>query len=241
MSTHLDVETLERALHGELDPGPQTTVERHLAMCDVCAGRLAEARRDERDLLGLLETIDHEPPAIDWRAVTHEARPGATARSLIAASLAFLVVVAGILYAMPGSPLRTFVASVSRDAPEPAAPDPTERAVSGIAVEPADPFEVAFAAPQRTGRIRVTIVPSSRLDLRVLGAPVELESGPDRLLISNQGSTSGYELLVPQALRSLRVTVAGQTVFDRRGDEVSVPRSPDPSGAYLIDLREPET
>ena len=241
MSTHLDVETLERALHGELEPGPLATVERHLALCEDCAGRLAEARRDEQGLLSLLETIDHDPPAIDWGAVTREARPGAPPRSLIAASLAFLVVAGGILYAIPGSPLRTFVGSVHRDSPEPVAPIPTDRAVSGIAVEPADPFEVAFAAPQRTGRIRVTVVPSSRLDLRVLGAPVELESGPDRLVVSNAGSESAYELLVPRALRSLRVTVAGHTVFDRRGGEVRDPPSPDPSGAYLIDLNDPGT
>ena len=71
---------------------------------------------------------------------------------MIAASLAFLVIAAGIMYAIPGSPLKSFVESVFRDAPEPVAPVTADRAVSGIAVEPADPFEVAFAARQRTGR-----------------------------------------------------------------------------------------
>ena len=75
VSTHLDVETLERALDDELETDPRASVERHLATCADCADRLAEARRDEQRLLGLLETIDHDPPAIDWSVVTREPVP----------------------------------------------------------------------------------------------------------------------------------------------------------------------
>ena len=112
MSTHLDIETLERALHDELETDPRASVERHLATCADCADRLAEARRDEQRLLGLLETIDHD------RRRSTGARSRASpsrrnARSLIAASLAFLVIAAGIMYAIPGSPLKSFVESVS--------------------------------------------------------------------------------------------------------------------------------
>jgi anti-sigma factor RsiW len=234
---HLDVETLERAIHGEFEPGHRAAVERHLAACADCAARLGDARREEERILGLLEALDHEPPALDWSAVTRESRAGGPWRSLLAASLAFLVVAAGILYAIPGSSVRSFVASVLRDDPDPVAPPVVDGAVSGIAVVPGDPFEVAFAARQEAGRIRVILVSSDRLELRVLGDPVELESGLDRLAVSNAGSEAGYELRVPRSLGSLRVTVAGSTVFDKRGPGVRVPRSPDPSGAYLIDLQ----
>jgi hypothetical protein len=240
VSVHLDVETLERAIHGELEAGHRTAVERHLAACPDCAGRLAVARGEEERLLGLLESLDHEPPALDWRAVTREVRAGGPLRSLLAAGFAFLVVAAGILYAIPGSPMRSFVASILGDDPDPIR-SVVDDAVSGVAVVPTDPFEVAFEARQDAGRIRVILVPSDRLELRVLGDPVELESGSDRLTVSNAGSEAGYELRVPQALRSIRVTVAGSIVFEKRGPAIRMPGSPDPSGAYLIDLRSPGT
>jgi hypothetical protein len=232
---HLDIETLERALHDELDPEPGEAVERHLASCPTCADRLTEARRDERRLFGLLEELDHEPPAINWGAVTRESRSGGSARSLIAASVAFLLVASGILFAIPGSPLRKFLESVLADT-ETVASAPEDPAVSGIAVEPADPFDVRFVASQRTGRIRITLVSSKRLELKVVGDPVELESGVDRLLISNEGSGSSYELLVPRALGSIRVRVGESTVFDKQGERIRTPRTPDSTGAYVIEM-----
>lgn len=238
---HLDTETLERALHGELDPAARATVADHLASCAACADRLAEAGPEERGLFRLLEELDHEPPAIDWGAVTRESRSGGSARSLIAASVAFLLVATGILYALPGSPLRGWVDTVVRGDPEAVAPAPVQGdpALSGIAVEPADPFEVHFAGFQRTGRVRLTLVPSTRLELKVVGETVELESGADRLVVSNESSTSSYELQIPRALGSLRVRVGGTAVFDKQGERIRTRLSPDSTGAYVIDLSRP--
>jgi hypothetical protein len=235
---HLDVETLERALHDELDSAARATVTDHLASCLACAERLAEAGRDEHRLFDLLEELDQEPLAIDWGAVTRESRSGGSARSLIAASVAFLLVATGILYAIPGSPLRAWFDAVVREDPEVVAPAavPEDPALSGIAVEPADPFEVGFMASQRTGQIRIMLVLSKRLELRVVGETVGLESGVDRLLISNEGSGSSYELLVPRSLGSMRVRVGEMTVFDKQGENIRTPRSPDSTGTYTIDL-----
>lgn len=240
---HLDTEILERALHGELDPAARATVAEHLASCAACADRLAEAGREERGLFGLLEGLDHEPPPIDWGAVTRESRSGGSARSLIAASVAFLLVATGILYALPGSPLRAWFDTVVREDSETVAPAPVpgDPALSGIAVEPADPFEVRFAGFQRTGQVRVTLVPSTRLELRVVGEVVELESGVDRLVVSNEGSTSSYELQVPRGLGSLRVRVGESTVFDKQGGRIRTRLSPDSTGSYVIELSRPGT
>jgi len=239
---HLDEETLERVLHGELMPGARATVERHLASCRECGDRLADAARAESRVFGLLEELDHEAPPLDWEAVTRAAPRGRTARELIAASLAFLLVAGGLLHAVPGSPLRGWIDAVLGEGSGPAEPalpatDAADAPLSGIAVVPSDPFEVAFAAPQRTGRIRVTLVSSDRLELTVSGEPVELESGVDHLIVSNQGSSASYELRIPRTLSSIRVRVGAETILDKREGSIRTTAPRDSSGAYLVDLR----
>lgn len=239
---HLDEETLERALHHELDSRSRNRVERHLAACPECAERLAEARRSERLLHGLLEEVDREPPPLDWDVVTRGARGGETRRSLLAAGLAFLLLTAGLLYAIPGSPVRGWIHAALGDDPLPTttAPRPRDTSRSGIAVVPTDPFEVRFVAPQSAGTIRIVLVPSSRLELIVAGEPVELESDADRLVVSNRGSNASYELSVPRTLGSIRIRVVSRTIFEKLGETVRAVGVREEDGAYLVTLRDEE-
>ncbi len=66
---HLDAETLERVLHGELDEARDAAAREHLSSCPICEAALEESRLRERRLFGLLEALDHEPPGLDWEAV----------------------------------------------------------------------------------------------------------------------------------------------------------------------------
>lgn len=232
---HLSEETLERTLHDELDPAIRDDVRRHLSSCLDCAARLTAARRTEARVFELLEELDHEPPA-RGRAETAPIRAADSGRSLLAASLAFLVIAAGILYAIPGSPVRAWMDASLRGPRTPPAPvDVSAR--SGLAVLPTDPFEVAFAAWQGSGELRLLLVPSERLELTVAGEPVELESGAERLAVSNAGSAASYELRVPRDLGTFRVRVAGEMVFEKRGDSVDAPGTRETDGAYVLQLR----
>lgn len=245
---HLDESTLERALHDELDRDALASVERHLAACTVCADRLVDAERSERELFGLLEELDHETPRLDWKAVLAADTPEDTrretrverdtGRTLLAASLAFLLVATAVLAAIPGTPVRGWLESVLGQGPrsDPAAADGDRMSRSGVAVVPDDPFEVAFAAGQPSGRIHVTFVPSSRVELTVTGEPVELESGTDRLVVANRGSSASYELRVPRNLESIRITVDGETIIEKRGGMIQAPAPPEADGEYILDL-----
>ncbi|MGH7567247.1 MAG: anti-sigma factor family protein [Gemmatimonadota bacterium] len=242
---HLDAETLERVLHGELDSRRDASVRSHLASCRACEARLAESRLQETRLFGLLEDLDHEPPGVDWDAVVPVANPGRKAGSLIAASIALVLAAGGILYALPESPLRGWINGlligddVESTEPETGAGAKSGVPVSGLSVRPAGPFEVVFAAPQEAGAIRVTLVNTGDLEIRVVGAPVKLESGPDRLTVSNAGSRSSYEILVPDSAPSIRVRVGSATVLVKEGDDVRVTVPRGTSGEYLIDLTQP--
>jgi len=49
---HLDDERLQRLLHGELEPGAETSIMGHLATCDPCRDQLTAARREAADVSG---------------------------------------------------------------------------------------------------------------------------------------------------------------------------------------------
>jgi hypothetical protein len=238
---HLDDESIERLLHGELGPDREASARSHLATCPPCEARLKESRALESRLFGLLGNLDHEAPEIDWDAVLRFPTPRRKTHTRIAASIAFLLLAGGILYALPESPVPGWIDRLlGRDALETPAPGERFRserdtAVSGLTVRPAGDFEIVFEASQASGTIRLRFLRTPNLEFRVVGSPVELESGPDRLTVSNARSRSSYEILVPES-SSIRVRVAGEDVFVTRGVEVQEGGLPDPAGFYVLDL-----
>ena len=238
---HLDDESLERLLHGELDPGPEATVRSHLASCPSCEARLEESRALESRLFGLLGTLDHEAPEIDWNSALHPTSTRARAGSRIAASIAFLLLAGGILYALPDSPVRGWIDRLrGMDATE--APTPggsrseIETPVSGLSLRPAGAFEIDFEDSQAIGAIRLRLVRTPEVEIRVLGSPVQLESGPDRLSVSNANSQSSYEILVPESAASIRLRVDGKELFLSQRGEVQSAGLLDSTGFYVLDL-----
>jgi anti-sigma factor RsiW len=239
---HLDDESLERLLHGELDPGLVSTARSHLASCPSCEARLEESRALESRLFGLLGTLDHEAPGIDWNSALNPPSTRARAGSRIAASIAFLLLAGGILYALPDSPVRGWIDRLrGMDATE--APTPgigsrseIETPVSGLRVRPAGAFEIDFEDSQAIGAIRLRLVRTPEVEIRVLGSPVRLESGTDRVSVSNANSQSSYEILVPESAASIRLRVDGKEVFLTQWGEVQSAGLPDSTGFYVLDL-----
>lgn len=236
---HLDAETLERALHGELDGVSGAETQEHLSICPECNAALEASRLRERRLFGLLEALDHEAPELDWEGVeVRSTRRGA--RLLVAASIAFALG-AGILYALPDSPLRNWIDRVGRDVPaqeaevEAAGPG----SVSGLSIRPTSPFEIVFTGPQESGVARVDLVESSEVEIRVLGPPVDLESGPDRVTVANRGSRSSYAIRLPVAGPAITVRVGNAVVLVRSEGQLRTAAPRAGTGEYRIDLARP--
>lgn len=238
---HLDSETLERVLHDELDPALETAVRRHLEDCRDCAARVTEARAREAGIFALLSELDHEPrvAARRWEAEGAGARTGPAWRRVAVAAM-IVVAAGGALYAIPGSPLRQWIANVRDDSPAastdiPGTGSPSEE-VSGIAVRPSGQYEIAFVAPQEAGRIRVTLSASPEVEIRVAGPPVGLESAPERLVVANAGSRSSYEIRLPEAGPVIEIVVAGRPVLRRIGSQVETSAPRDAAGRYIVEL-----
>lgn len=233
---HLDAETLERVLHGELDAEREAAAREHLSDCRACEAALQESGLRERRVFGLFEALDHEAPGLDWEAL-ETAEPGRGARLLVAASIAF-VLATGILYALPDSPVRGWIHRMG--GADPATEEQVAaggaRSVSGLSIRPAAPFEIVFAGGQESGVIRLELADTPEVEIRVMGPPVDLESGPDRVTVANLGSRSSYAILLPEAGPPITVRVGDVAVFVRSegGLETAAPR--EASGEYRIDL-----
>ena len=235
---HLDPETLERVLHGELDDARDAPARDHLTGCPACAAALEESELRERRVFGLLERLDHEVPDLDWKAVESASRGGGG--FLIAASIA-CILAAGMLYAFPDSPLRSWIERVREEAPTPgaAAGSGGSQSVSGLSIRPIAPFEIVFAGMQESGEVRIAIADTPELEISVLGAPVDLESGPDRVRVANLGSRSSYAVRLPDAGPTITVRVGNAVVLVRSGTELRTAAPRGDSGEYRIDLTRP--
>lgn len=232
--THLDEETLQRVLDRELDPSAAADADAHLAACETCARRLAEAEREERRVLELLGALDHEPPRVDPESIADRAAPGPRWRPLLAATVAFLVVGA-LAWAIPGSPVPGWVRSVAGSGEAgPTAPD--EPPVAGISVEPGDSLEVVFEHAQEAGAIRVAITPSGELDLRVRGPAPGVRVEPHRVVVGNAGSAASYEIAVPESAPLVRIRVGPDVVLVKEGPIVRTDAPAGPTGAWEIPL-----
>ena len=236
---HLDAETLERVLHGELDAERGLAAREHLSSCPVCNAALEESRLRERRVFGLLEALDHEAPPFDWQAFE---APGSRrgARLLVAASIA-CVLGAGILYALPDSPLRKWIDRLEREAPVPEAQVESvgPGSISGLSIQPTAPFEIVFAGGQESGVVLVELIDTPEVEIRVVGEPVDLESGPDRVTIANDGARSSYAIRLPLAGPAITIRVGNAAVLVRSGEELRTAAQRTETGEYRIDLARP--
>ena len=67
--THVNDETLQRILHGELDAGGIENAQHHLVCCAACRERVDAARDEEAAILALLRGLD-KPPGSPLRRAT---------------------------------------------------------------------------------------------------------------------------------------------------------------------------
>lgn len=236
---HLDDETLQRVLHDELDPDVVPRVRDHLAACPACARRLEDAEREERRVFSLLESLDHEPPAGDPEVILGAASGRERWRSLAAAAVAFLIVAAGLAYAIPGSAVREWVRSAllgDRPAAVSETPAAADEPTAGVSIDPGDSLDVVFGSPQETGTIHVSSSPAGELLLQILGQPPGIRVESHRLRIDNAGSTASYRIEIPASAPRVGVYVGSRRVLVKVGLTVRAEAERDSTGGYVIPL-----
>ncbi|MGH7724652.1 MAG: hypothetical protein ACREOU_04420 [Candidatus Eiseniibacteriota bacterium] len=213
-----------------------------------------DEERDEAEIAALLRVLDDPAPAIDAEAIAARARradtavarrPGARTTVLRwAAGVLVAAGLAGIAYAIPGSPVREWMTQVLR---RPTVPPSTEApresgpaarpAGSGIAVSPGANLVLEFVSPQASGSARVSLTSAPDLVVRAVDGTASFTADIDRLVIGNEGSAASYEIEIPQSAPRVEIRVGAIQVFLKEGDVITpAPGAPSP-GPYLVPLQ----
>jgi len=233
---HLEVEQIQRLLHGELDAPGEAAVRGHLAACADCRGQVEEAEREEALILGLLRRVDHAPPAVDAQALAASARRVVPGWARWAAGVLLSLAVAGVAYAAPGSPVPAWVDRVVGwvAGPAPATPEPQ---LAGVAVEPSARFTITFGAEQERGIAAVSLTDGSSIVARRLAGTATFTTGVDHLTIENGGSTADYEIELPRSAPWVEIRIGARRVLLKEGPRVITDALVDARGRYLLPLR----
>lgn len=224
---HLDDERLERLRHGELRAEAERAARDHLVGCSTCRTLVEESEREELEIHACLRVVDHPLPPRAWSDVAARARTGGNSWARRAAVLLLTLGGAGVAYAAPGSPLPGWLRSVvklvaERRTPAPApAPAPIPQ-LAGIGVDPGRSLLISFRSRQPSGRVRVTLGPGARVELRAPAGSARFGSGPDQLVVENAGSTADFELWIPDDAPRIEVRVAGERVFLKEGPRITL-------------------
>lgn len=239
--THLDEELVQRQVHAELRVSEREAVERHLSACATCQARVAEAAREDQWLMGVLERLDHPAPAITARGVITAAGHGRGALGRWAAGLLLLVGTTGVLYAMPGSPLRAWVAGVAQSLIAPRAdhpPLPSEEpfpAERGIAVAPGARFVIQFAPDKQQGQLSLSLTPGDEVVIRSRGPGVTFTSEAGRLVVTNAGPAADFVVELPDDAPWIELRIGERRLALKQDRRLDLPA--DSAGHWTIPLQ----
>lgn len=231
-------------LDGELSDGAAGRIAAHLEGCERCRRRRRELREASGLLRRALEKADVPAPGVDPREVRAAARetgasgregaeatPGKTGarrlagRAGLKAALVFLGLATAAAAALPGSPLRSWIAGAA-SSPEPAEAD---RAAAPAATARTSPQAVSIPVSGRAAVrivdpapglvVRVRVVDGPRLT--VTGRGGRYETGDGFLEVRAPG---GGELRIdlPRSVRDARVTADGRLLLRREGGDLRI-------------------
>ena len=197
---------------------------------------------EDRVVQSALRQLDHPRPAVSADAIIARAKQRRLRTPRLAAAAVLAVVAAGAAVAMPGGFVsRLFTEgepatpSVER-APAPPVRTPASRSGSGVIVVPGTMFELDFESVQAAGEVRLHFVPDIELSVHTTGESVEYAVLPAGVEVRNTGSTTSYDVRVPEALRDLRVRVGHTLVFSKVGNVVRTRAEKAEGEGYVLSL-----
>jgi hypothetical protein len=186
-------------------------------------------------------------PRIDGRALFSTVAVRRPPRfSALAAGIALACAAAAAAAAVPNSPVRLWLESLigtARSGEQQAAVSPPAeperqkaKGAGGISIVPVHKLEITFLGNQESGEIRVAFRDDERVSVQSTEAGPAYAIQKDRIVVNNAGSTASYEIGLPRALSTARISIASDIVFRSEAGTVSSEARPDREGRYIIPL-----
>lgn len=143
--THLDEGTIQAFLDDELPSRERAAAAAHLVRCDACRRSHDELSRVAATFATGIAALDVAPPVARTPGLAAPRRLRLLTPSLARAAGLVLLLAAAASAAVPGSPVRQWLAGDPEPVPEPAATEAT----TGPAVRPPSPAPVAVVGTVR--------------------------------------------------------------------------------------------
>ncbi len=250
---HLDDGQIQAVLHREATRESSTAARAHVETCVECRRAVERAREEEAQLFTLLGQLDLPHPAGDLQRVLMMRRARLNAMAFRRAAAAVLLVgVAGVVLALPTSPLRRWleerrgaaasppIASRSESpSPDSVAAQSTapEADVAGVRVAPGASMRIRFSAAQTSGEMQVALVDDGEIAIRAMSGSVTYAAGTGLLVVQNTGATASYVIEVPRHAPYVVIEVAGRRVWWKDGARVRNRVSPDATDTSTLSVR----
>jgi hypothetical protein len=245
VADHLDEERIQRLLDRELTSTEEAAARGHAELCIACARRISEARGEAAEVRSLLSRLDSPAPALEIglaRVVREGVREKAPPWGRWVAGFALAFAVAGIAYALPGSPVRGWMDAVVQsmrgqpggEVPNPGTPTPDPPPVGGIAVAPGSNLVIRFTSPQPEGRARIVLTDGPDVVVRAPTGSATYESGNDLLVIDNRGPSATFEIEIPRSALRVEVRLEDSRLFLKDGARAEPPLPTTPIELPLV-------
>lgn len=225
--SHPDDGRLQGYLDRELPLDGMEEVERHLLRCPPCQARLDELRAVADRVTRALDELDRaeasDVGAALWnvRRLRARRRSEAHRRRLAAAAVVLLFMGAGAAVALPGSPVRDWLAGSGEP---PVAVEPSEAAAPGAALALALEGGQAVVQAEDLGAevgVHVRVIPGS--ELRVEAPPgAAFRSGSGRIEVSGGADEGLLRVEIPAEARRVEVRLGGETRVEFRNGTLRV-------------------
>ena len=250
---HLDDLTIQRLYDGELEALDESTAQSHLMDCVPCANRAEDARGERRQIQALLGTLDGPSRRIDLATIF--ARADSTPRWTLdrfaglrkAAAVLLVVGLAGVVYALPGSPVRTWVRGVVRTMtpkprPEPDRARPPQEA--GISILPEERLVILFrlGAARGNGLASLSLTDGSEVQVHAPPGAATYSSVPGRLEIEVRDLAAPFVVQVPRSAPWVEIRVDETSLFLKDRTRITTSSPAGPGDRYILPLerRSPE-
>ncbi|HEX8672312.1 MAG TPA: zf-HC2 domain-containing protein [Longimicrobium sp.] len=236
---HLDEGTLQALADGELAGGERRTADAHLAGCGACAAELASLRADHATLVAALARADVAPPTAAAQMSLRRRRAAAQwagegRRALLRAAM-LLVALGGVAFAaVPGSPLREWIAGDApaaparpelpalkpKAAPAPAMPAPA----AGVSILPdGGAVRVVLNGAAKGLVVHARITSGELVEVSASGAAAgaRFRTAPGRIEVLDAGAGE-IRIALPRGADAAVVEVDGRVYVAKEGAELRV-------------------
>jgi hypothetical protein len=208
-------------------------------------------------VLALLRALDHPVPAVTAEAIAARARAASrvTPAWRWAAAVLLTVSVAGVAFALPGSPLRRWASTLAavvtgRGRPDagpdsasaPQAPFP-DQGRAGIAVPPGRSLLIVFDRPAPAALALVSLVGGAEVIVRAPAGSATFTTDAGRLVVEGRGASppgsapapDTFAIDIPRESRRVEIRAGSARVFLKERDRITS-GLPGTAGPWLLPL-----